>query len=305
MLTHPKFERLQRIGEVSLLAIGRAVARWLAVNVGQILLFSLSIFGIWYLVIWLQQYYVVASDTVVITLLSVRGEKVDIDKLIISAEKKSNARDILRVQASFKDDATGTFRIILSSDFTRNYDHSSSLGVSYRPDFVSDGSRYFDYELKPDTKVHNLFEAFDGPIFSQTAPEQDLSFYVYPQDKEIPFELWIRDIHGTSIRDAFPNPAWSSDYAIRFVAIPESSLVPGRPWNLVYFNAVDRHANHKRNYILLLGGIIIGVFSAFSTRVVFNLVEYAERETRRVFRVGRVLSVRRFRNTAASGPVQV
>jgi hypothetical protein len=251
------------------------IGRWIKNHIGQFCIAICSVVGIVGIVFYLDPYYG-APSTRFLTGVYQDPDRDVISGMTITIERGAKL-DVYRVQLFFKENADGIVRLNIPEDLKRkenawyavNVEFTSSL---YRPDL---GAWYY-YKLSNPGQNHTFWQEFEGELFSRRAREQEVHFFTeLPYKMTAPIEIRVVGLQGTAISNVLPTPIDSGEYGMTF-KLARAQAVGGV--QEVSWTITDRIGAYRRDFVLLLGGIWIGVLSNLLAGVIVNLVGYLEQK---------------------------
>jgi hypothetical protein len=254
---------------------------WCRTHSGKVFLFILGLVGIVSTIFYLKPYYDVANRRIV-NGVYYQEDKNGIKKVSITVERASN-KDIYRLSLFLRNDAAGSLVIKLPAYLKRRpQGHHFLVNVKYLESAVRGEERWFYYNINPATDSNTapqFWEEYEGPIFSTSAREQAFDILIdLPRGKEVPVEISLLGLKGLNVSNVIPTPIFLSDYAMGFELLPNEKRWDGRDWGSISFYTIDRYGSYKKDFVLLLGGVLIGIFSSLLVSILVSLVDSLEHQ---------------------------
>jgi hypothetical protein len=185
------------------------------------------------------------------------------------------AKNSYRVNAEIGSNVTGSFPIRLPTQFSRKKHDSLSRHIKFTGQADYEHGRYFYYKIDGDSPY--ISEEFEGDVFPNIGREFIGNFSIDLDGTAIgPVKVTIMGLDGVHFHTALPKPGEANDYYKTFVLSKNHPTETGLPWNTIEVRGEDQNAAYRRDVIVLMCGIIIGVFSSIIASVVLSAVEFYE-----------------------------
>lgn len=160
------------------------------------------------------------------------------------------------------------FTLSVPEDFTL---YNSSVGsyIELTGRHTKKGATYHYFRVSSG-QTASLMMVFQAYVVSTSAPELNLRVLFDGSGNHLPpVSVMIAGLNGSDIVNVDPAPSATlrSSYALGWPVLPESGI---------WLQLRDRSTGYRREFIVLLAGIFIGIFSSLLTGIILDTAKETE-----------------------------